>query len=121
MAYRFVGEAVNKEDSATKEAIKLLIETNDNALFNSMIFDRQTSEEQQSEITREDNTIGFTGFDGRLLSSFSNQYIKKGYLSTRQKEILIKRMPKYWKQINEELEGNLGRLTLSQFKTADTF
>ena len=110
---------MNKEDKNIKETIGLLIETNDNAIVNSLliIYDRQTSDEQRSENTIENNTIGFTGFDGRILTSFANQYLEKGYLSRKQKEILRKRMPKYWRQINDEVNGNLGTLTVSSFKT----
>lgn len=63
------------------------------------IYDNQTDDEQDAEHTMEMNGIGFTGVDGHILSSFSEQLIKRGSLSERQMEILMKKMKKYWKQI----------------------
>ena len=63
------------------------------------IFDRQTQEEQQSRSTIMYNGIGFTGTDGRILSSLATQLQKKRYLSDKQMDIVYKKMPKYWGQI----------------------
>ena len=54
------------------------------------IYDNQTDDEQASEGTIEDNGIGFTGVDGHILSSFSQQLIKRGSLSEKQMVILMK-------------------------------
>ena len=87
------------------------------------IYSMQTAEEKQSEATIDYNGVGFTGVDGEILASFSKQVTartkkcrwcgkdpKDSYqckeckrllepLSYKQMMILIKKMPKYWKQI----------------------
>ncbi len=81
-----------------------------------LIFSFQTADEQQSETTNELNNIGFTGSDAEILSSFAKQLEKKGWLSPKQMEITMKKMPKYWRQIlnnsdQEKLE-NMMRVTM---------
>lgn len=63
------------------------------------IFEFQTAAEQEYETTSEYNGVGFTGVDGEILSSFAKQYIRRKWLSEKQMAILMKKMPKYWKQI----------------------
>jgi hypothetical protein len=63
------------------------------------IYQFQTEEEQESEYTKEDNGIGFTGVDGMILSSFAKQLERKKFLSPKQMKIVFRKMPKYWKQI----------------------
>lgn len=59
----------------------------------------QTSEEFESENTRFINGVGFTGIDAPILTSFAKQYLQKGFLTKKQMELLLKKMPKYWRQI----------------------
>jgi len=63
------------------------------------IFEFQTTEEQEYETTSEYNGVGFTGVDGEILSSFAKQYNRRKWLSEKQMAILMRKMPKYWKQI----------------------
>ena len=63
------------------------------------IFDLQTEEEKEYETTSVHNGVGFTGTDGEILASFAKQYIKRQWLSEKQMAILMRKMPKYWKQI----------------------
>jgi len=63
------------------------------------IYEYQTEDEQRSECTSDANGVGFTGVDGHILSSFSEQLISRGTLSERQMEILMGKMKKYWKQV----------------------
>jgi len=63
------------------------------------IFEFQTADEQEYETTSEYNGVGFTGVDGEILSSFAKQYNNRKWLSEKQMAILMKKMPKYWKQI----------------------
>lgn len=65
------------------------------------IFDNQTDDEQNVEMTKHHNEIGFNGHDAPLLSSFAKQLINKNWLSHKQMHILHKMMPKYWRQIFE--------------------
>jgi len=63
------------------------------------IFENQTLDEQKSRDTKYHNGVGFTGTDGRILSSLASQLLKKKYLSDKQMAIVYKKMPKYWIQI----------------------
>jgi hypothetical protein len=63
------------------------------------IFEFQTLEEQKSKDTIMNNGVGFTGTDGRILSSLATQLQKKRYLSDKQMAIVFKKMPKYWIQV----------------------
>jgi len=67
------------------------------ALFR--VYDYQTLDEQEAATTCEENGIGFTGADAEILTSFAEQYRRKGYLSPKQMEIVYKKMKKYWKQV----------------------
>jgi len=78
------------------------------------IFAAQTADEQRAETVSVDNGVGFTGIDGKILSSFAKQAqnkidwvaskgLKLDYsrvLSPKQFNILFKRMPKYAKQLH---------------------
>lgn len=63
------------------------------------IFENQTLDEQKSKDTMYHNGIGFSGTDGRILSSFAVQFQKNRRLSEKQMAIVYKKMPKYWSQI----------------------
>jgi hypothetical protein len=63
------------------------------------IFEFQTIEEQKSKDTIMNNGVGFTGTDGRILSSLALQLQKKRYLSDKQMTLVFKKMPKYWIQV----------------------
>jgi len=64
------------------------------------IYEYQTADEQACGHTREFNSVGFSGVDGELLSSFAEQYQEKGYLSKKQMALVFKKMPKYAKQLD---------------------
>ena len=78
------------------------------------IFAAQTADEQRSETVSVDNGVGFTGIDGKILSSFAKQAenkitwvqsknLKLDYsrvLSPKQFALLFKKMPKYAKQLH---------------------
>ena len=63
------------------------------------IFEFQTMEEQKSKDSIYRNGVGFTGADGRILTSFATFLQRNRYLSEKQMTILMKKMPKYWEQI----------------------
>ena len=63
------------------------------------IFEFQTLEEQKSKDTIMHNGVGFTGTDGRILSSLATQLQRKKYLSDKQMDLVFKKMPKYWIQV----------------------
>jgi IS30 family transposase len=61
--------------------------------------ENQTSDEQTSQMTVEDNGIGFNGVDGQILSSFSQQVISGRNLSQKQIDIVMKKMYRYTRQV----------------------
>jgi hypothetical protein len=63
------------------------------------IFEFQTLDEQKSKDTKYHNGVGFTGTDGRILSSLATQLQRKRYLSDKQMALVFKKMPKYWIQV----------------------
>lgn len=79
-----------------------------------ILYHRQTTDEQTDGFTRHKNGRGFSGRDSEILTSFFNQVEKrKRYgnpilLSDRQMEICRKLLPKYWKQVLEEIESKEG-------------
>jgi len=63
------------------------------------IYEFQTSQEQSVESTIDHNGVGFSGTDGKILTSFAKQLETKRWLSDKQMYIVMKKMPKYWNQI----------------------
>ena len=61
--------------------------------------ENQTASEQIIESVTEDNSIGFTGTDGKILSSFAKQLGYGRSMSPKQMALIMKKMPKYWKQV----------------------
>jgi hypothetical protein len=84
-----------------KETVQNLLRTNDIAVYRGLlaIYARQTDAEKASNATVLHNTVGFTGCDGEILSSFAKQLQSRGFLSEKQMVILRKKMLKYWKQL----------------------
>lgn len=66
-----------------------------------IIYSFQTDEELNKGQTVEDNGMGFTAYDGDILTSFSQQLYKTGSLSPKQMKVLRNRIKKYWKQITQ--------------------
>ena len=77
------------------------------------LFRRQSGWEQTTGQADEANGMGFTQFDSVILTSFCRQFIDRGFLSRKQLEILHKRLPKYWKQIVEELSPEFRELLVA--------
>ena len=93
----------------TKDEIKGLIETRDDAVVRGMlrIYDLQTESEKVFGDTHEHNGVGFSGVDGEIMSSFAEFYNKTNFLSYKQMKIARKKMLKYAGQLtmisNKEL------------------
>ncbi len=86
----------------TTSYVKMMLATNPAWAVKALVRiyqENQTSEEQAAEVTNQDNGIGFTGTDAGILSSFANFYLRTGRLSDKQMAILLKKMPKYHKQV----------------------
>lgn len=85
----------------TKEEIAEKIRNDEEWLLRGLvaIFNKQTEDEKQVEDTRHHNDVGFTGADGRLMTSMAKFYLRNRYLSDNQKFLVRKRMTKYAKQL----------------------
>ena len=81
--------------------IRTAIVSNNRALYKALliIYENQTSEEKSAQTTIEDNEVGFSGVDARLLSSFAAYLQRWGDLTERQLVHARKKMPKYARQI----------------------
>lgn len=64
-----------------------------------VIYAKQTLSEQTSQTTSELNSVGFSGCDAEIMSSFSQQIQRGRTLSPKQMVIVFKKMPKYWEQL----------------------
>ena len=67
------------------------------------LWERQTADEQSSQVTRNVNGMGFNGTDAFILSSFAEQINKGRTLSPKQLTIAFKKLPKYSRQIISEI------------------
>lgn len=63
------------------------------------LYDQQTADEKMSEETSHRNSVGFSGHDAEILSSFAKQWRAKRWLSEKQYAILQKKLPKYSGQL----------------------
>ena len=81
----------------TADFIKEKLSTSDKWLIRGMlaVYERQTADEQASGETSHDNGVGFNGVDAPLLSSFSEFYQTRGFLSPKQVMYASKKMMKY--------------------------
>jgi len=101
-------EALDKNGKIwDKESIQLLLDKSDQAVYNGLmrIYNRQTRDEQNYQETRDWNTIGFTGVDGNIMSSYAEFYKKTGFLTPKQLTIARKKMKKYWRQLLDEMKN----------------
>lgn len=83
------------------------------------IYEKQTLSEKATQNTHELNGVGFSGADAEILSSFAEQYQRKGFLSEKQMALVLKKMPRYWGQIQTLIpEDKLSTLVLTESSTA---
>lgn len=87
----------------TKEEIKILVQTNDKVLYGSLkaLYNCQTVEEKNTKDTVEHNGKGFNGVDAKFLSSCAEFLIKNGFLTSKQKIIVRRKLIKYNNQITK--------------------
>jgi hypothetical protein len=73
-----------------------------------VLFNRQTEDEKSQQVTRWDNGRGFNSSDSRYLTYISKYLIGGRHLSGRHLEKVSSKLPKYWKQIQEEINLKQG-------------
>lgn len=93
----------------TKDEIKAKLASDDKWLYRGLvaIFNKQTADEKVAGRTDYDNGIGFNGADAEILTSFAMQYIERGFLTPKQKEITRKKMLKYAGQLTKITNGEV--------------
>lgn len=64
-----------------------------------VLFEYQTSSEQEYELTEERNGVGFNAVDAEILSSFAKQILQGRKLTYKQLTIAYKALPKYAGQL----------------------
>lgn len=81
--------------------VKHMLSTNESWATRALIkvYANQTADEQASQVTSHNNSVGFSGVDAMILSSFAQQYQRWNRLSPKQMTILFKKMPRYWRQV----------------------
>lgn len=70
------------------------------------LWQRQTADQQNAKITGHNNGVGFNGTDAFILSSFAEQIIKGRTLSVKQLAVAFRKLPKYSKQIINEISAD---------------
>jgi len=92
----------------TKEIIKEKLSTDNRWVEKAIIviYNRQTSTEQNNKFTSEKNGVGFTGYDANYFTYLANYLLKNknNHLTGKHLDKAKKSMPKYWKQIKTEIE-----------------
>ena len=94
----------------TKELIKEKLSSDVRWMERGVIvlLNRQTDEERKSSSTILENGRGFNGTDVRYLTWVGNYLLSGRHLSGHHIEKVGKKLPKYWKQIMEEIELKSG-------------
>jgi predicted transcriptional regulator len=100
----------------TKDQIQENIKTNVSWTIRTLevLYSRQTTDEQVNQTTSHQNSRGFNSIDSFILTSFAQQVQKRRQynnpvlLSDKQLTICQKKLPKYWKQIQEEIQLKQG-------------
>lgn len=87
----------------TKTEIQNLLSTNNTMVIRSLlqIYNRQTDDEKTYKETAYNNGIGFNGCDANIMSNMAEFYLKKGYLSNNQINIVRKKIMKYSGQLTK--------------------
>lgn len=96
----FNKKSVKQEKLEIAELKKLLTEDPEAAIQGmTIIYGYQTVLERQAGATTDDNGVGFTGTDAEFLTSLMEQHSRKGWLSQKQTECLMKKAGKYAGQL----------------------
>jgi hypothetical protein len=86
----------------------------------TVVYRNQTADEQARQQTIEHNGTGFSGPDAEILSSFAQQYQRRGTLSPRQMHLLRRKMPSYASQVARAADKTRLMAALSCQRTTQT-
>jgi len=86
---------------AIAEFVRNQLKQNEKWALNAMlkIYEYQTADEQAKGCTCKYNGVGFSGAHSEIMSSLSEQYLRKGWMSPKQMKIVMKTMYHYTRQI----------------------
>jgi hypothetical protein len=73
------------------------------------IYNLQTASEKSVEDTVLYNGVGFSGFDGRIMTSIAQGFMQWHKLTLKQYMLVAKKMQRYWKQL---LRISLGEMNV---------
>lgn len=94
-----------------RDAVVDLISRNDEALKRALVtlYNRQTPVEQEALQTTEHNGRGFNGRDAGFLSDIARKLPRYGNRMTARQTVAVRKaLPKYWRQLLEEIESKGG-------------
>lgn len=85
----------------TAEKMKDILNRYDDQVCKAVvkIYEYQTADEKRAHETKEHNNVGFNGADAKIMSSFAEFYMERGYLSPKQMMIARKKIMKYAGQL----------------------
>lgn len=88
-------------DNEFKEYIKKMVTSNPRWAERAVtvLYQRQTEDEQLVQTTVHENGMGFSGIDATILSSFAQQLAQGRRLSPKQLDVCYKRLGKYARQL----------------------
>ena len=86
-----------------KEEIRNKIQNDEEFAVGALLslYQQQVPEEQMAKTTAVQNARGFNKMDSGILSSISQFYLKKGYLTPKQIRMIIPKLLKYAEQLSE--------------------
>ena len=119
--FRYTDRTMKVTQSSIKNFLKNKLATDKAWALRGLtrIYEKQTLTEKAAQNTSELNGVGFSGADAEILSSFAEQYQRKGFLSEKQMALVLKKMPRYWGQIQTLIpEDKLSTLVLNESSTA---
>ncbi|MFW6224952.1 MAG: hypothetical protein ACOC4B_01650 [Bacteroidota bacterium] len=86
-----------------KDEIAHLLETSNKMVWRSVVklYEYQTLDEQNSDITNHNNGVGFTCADAFILSQFAKYYNRNKFLTPKQTSLARRKMKKYAGQLTK--------------------
>lgn len=70
----------------------------------SVLYNRQTEQEQAIEQTVYQNTVGFNHSDSKSLTIIAKRFTEFGTISAEEIHLIHRRLPKYWAQVMDYME-----------------
>ena len=92
---------MNKIMQAKVDDLRRLLESDESVRMNAILclYDLQTQSEREDGCTKDRNGVGFTRYDGEILSDFACKIRAGVRFSPKMRDIVQKRLPKYAEQL----------------------